>query len=188
MLAVVVAPHGFTTARVSEASIVPRASHRRITPAACPGRVLGAEPQVRCRCLRLSQLLIQLRVARPFPNRAGYFHSTRLSRDVAPPVLGLCDIHRTRWVLSTFPCTPSPCIGRYPDHLSTMSAQFPCGSHRVGNPIVSRLRWSVFRLPRSLGSPISSGSRSVVSSLRSWWVRRDHCACPLVPCWHGTPT
>jgi len=73
MLAVVVAPHGFTTARVSEASIVPRASHRRITPAACLGRVLGAEPQVRCRCLRLSQLLIQLRVAPPSPNRAWPF-------------------------------------------------------------------------------------------------------------------
>src|SRR2546421_11393246 len=49
MLAVVVAPRGFTTAQMSEASIVPRASHRRIAPAACLGRVLGAEPQVRCR-------------------------------------------------------------------------------------------------------------------------------------------
>src|SRR5256885_13075006 len=80
MLAVIVSPHGFTTALASEASIVPGASHRRITPAACHGRVLGAEPQVRCRCLRLSQLLIQLRVARPFPNRTGTFRCIRLSR------------------------------------------------------------------------------------------------------------
>src|SRR5271157_2608296 len=49
MLAVVVSPHRFTTALASEASIVPRASHREITLAACLGRVLGAEPQVRCR-------------------------------------------------------------------------------------------------------------------------------------------
>jgi hypothetical protein len=49
MLAVAVSPHGFTTALASEASIVPRASHREITLAACLGRVLGAEPQVGCR-------------------------------------------------------------------------------------------------------------------------------------------
>src|SRR6266487_4855193 len=49
MLAVVVAPRGFTTARMSEASIVPRASPREIALTACLGRVLGAEPQVRCR-------------------------------------------------------------------------------------------------------------------------------------------
>src|SRR5229473_1638746 len=48
MLAVAVSPHGFTTALASEASIVPRASHREITLAACLGRVLGAEPQVGC--------------------------------------------------------------------------------------------------------------------------------------------
>jgi hypothetical protein len=47
MLAVVVAPHGFTTAFASQASILPRASHRQITPTACPGRILRAEPQVR---------------------------------------------------------------------------------------------------------------------------------------------
>ena len=68
MLAVIVFPHGFTTALASEAFIVPRASHRRITPTACLGRVLGAEPQVRCRCLRLPQLVRQLRVAPPLPN------------------------------------------------------------------------------------------------------------------------
>src|SRR6184192_3275587 len=68
MLAVVVSPHRFTTALTSEASIVPGASYRRITPTACPGRVLGAEPQVRCRCLRLPQLVRQLRVALPLPN------------------------------------------------------------------------------------------------------------------------
>ena len=48
MLAVAVSPHGFTAALASEASIVPRASHREITLAACLGRVLGAEPQVGC--------------------------------------------------------------------------------------------------------------------------------------------
>src|SRR2546426_4400052 len=47
--------------------------HRQITPAACLGRVLGAEPQVRCRDHRLSQLVIQLRVARLFPNHTGPF-------------------------------------------------------------------------------------------------------------------
>ena len=79
MLAVVVSPHRFTTTLTSEASIVPGASYRRITPTACPGRVLGAEPQVRCRCLRLPQLVRQLRVAPPAPNRAGIFQCTRLS-------------------------------------------------------------------------------------------------------------
>src|SRR5260370_15599757 len=49
----------------------------------------------------------------PFPNRAGYFHSTRLSRNTAPPVLGLCDLHRTRWVLSALPSAPSPCPEHY---------------------------------------------------------------------------
>src|SRR5437868_6210283 len=83
MLAVIVFPHGFTTALASEAFIVPRASHRRITPTACLGRVLGAEPQVRCRCLRLPQLVRQLRVAPPFPNRTGWFPSIRLSRLVS---------------------------------------------------------------------------------------------------------
>src|SRR5260370_24979566 len=53
---------------------------------------------------------------RNFPNRAGYFRSTRLSRETAPPVSGSCDIHRTLWVLSVLPCTPSPCPGHYPRH------------------------------------------------------------------------
>jgi hypothetical protein len=81
---------------------------------------------------------------RNFPNRAGYFHSTRLSRDVAPPVLGLSPcgsrLHRTREVLSTFPCGPSPCPGHYPWHLTTTTTLLPCESPRLGNPIVSRLR------------------------------------------------
>src|SRR5712692_2354773 len=79
MLAVVVSPHGFTTALLSEASIVLRASHREITLAACLSRVLGAEPQVRCRCLRLPQLFRPLRVAPPSPNRTCSFTSIRLS-------------------------------------------------------------------------------------------------------------
>src|SRR2546421_5835228 len=79
MLAVIVFPHGFTTALASEAFIVPRASHRRITPTACLGRVLGAEPQVRCRCLRLPQLVRQLRVAPPSQNRTCPFTGIRLA-------------------------------------------------------------------------------------------------------------
>src|SRR5947207_15700939 len=79
MLAVVVSPHGFTTALLSEASIVLRASHREITFAACLSRVLGAEPQVRCRFLRLSQLFIQLRVAPLPPNRTCGFRRIQLS-------------------------------------------------------------------------------------------------------------
>jgi len=74
---------------------------------------------------------------RLFPNRTGQFLSIRLSRDVAPPVLGLRGIHRTRWVLSTFPCGPSPCPGHYPRHLSTTATLSPCGSHRLGDPEVS---------------------------------------------------
>src|SRR2546423_4347039 len=68
MLAVVVSPHRFTTALTSEASIVPGASYRRITPTACPGRVLGAASQVRSCFVQLSQPVLQLRVAPPSPN------------------------------------------------------------------------------------------------------------------------
>jgi hypothetical protein len=82
-----------------------------------------------------------------FPNRAGSFQSTRLSRDVAPPVLGCCGIHRTRWVLSTLPCGPSPCPGHYPRHSATTTALLPYSSRRLGSPIVSRLCWSVLRCP-----------------------------------------
>src|SRR5258708_8478445 len=73
MLAVVASPHRFTTALTSEASIVPGASYRRITPTACPGRVLGAASQVRSCFVQLSQLVLQLRVARLFPNHTGLF-------------------------------------------------------------------------------------------------------------------
>src|SRR5438309_1796868 len=79
MLAVVVSPHRFTTALTSEASIVPGASYRRITPTACPGRVLGAASQVRSCFVQLSQLVLQLRVARPPPNHACTFPCTWLS-------------------------------------------------------------------------------------------------------------
>jgi hypothetical protein len=80
-------------------------------------------------------------------NRAGAFQRTRLSRDVAPPVLGCCGLHRTRWVLSTLPCSPSPCPGHYPRHLATTAALLPYSSRRLGSPIVSRLRCSVLRSP-----------------------------------------
>src|SRR6266516_5174327 len=79
MLAVVVSPHRFTTALTSEASIVPGASYRRITPTACPGRVLGAASQVRSCFIQLSQLVLQLRVARPPPNCTCSFHCMQLS-------------------------------------------------------------------------------------------------------------
>src|SRR5260221_12815939 len=79
MLAVVVSPHRFTTALTSEASIVPGASYRRITPTACPGRVLGAASQVRSCFVQLSQLVLRLRVARPPPNHACTFQCTWLS-------------------------------------------------------------------------------------------------------------
>ncbi len=61
--------------------------------------------------------------------------------------------YSTRWVVSALPCTPSPCIGRYPNHSGTTGALFPCGSRRLGNPIVSRLRWSVLRFPFLLSFP-----------------------------------
>src|SRR5271157_163807 len=73
MLAVVVSPHRFTTALASEASVVPRASHREITLAACLGRVLGAEPQVRCRIFGSHSYSYNF-VSHPFPQtaRAGF--------------------------------------------------------------------------------------------------------------------
>src|SRR5260370_34687295 len=79
MLAVVVSPHRFTTALTSEASIVPGASYRRITPTACPGRVLGAASQVRSCFVQLSQLVLQLRVARLPPNCTCTFQCIQLS-------------------------------------------------------------------------------------------------------------
>ena len=98
MLAVIVFPHGFTTALASEAYIVPRASHRRITPTACLGRVLGAEPQVRCRCLRLPQLVRQLRVAPPSPNQYVPFvaaYGSPLHLYTCLRVLGTASAHPT---------------------------------------------------------------------------------------------
>src|SRR6266566_6506879 len=85
-LAVVVSPHRFTTALTSEASIVPGASYRRITPTACPGRVLGAASQVRSCFVQLSQPVLQLRVAPPPPNQyvpfvAAYGSPLRLGTD-----------------------------------------------------------------------------------------------------------
>jgi hypothetical protein len=70
----------------------------------------------------------------------------RLHRYRADP-LAVRGLHRTLWVLSAFPCTPSPCLRHYPERLSTTGALLPCGSRRVGNPIVSRFRRSVFRSP-----------------------------------------
>jgi len=53
----------------------------------------------------------------------------------------------------------------------------PCRqSHRLAFPLVR------LEVPRSLGSPIPSGSRSVVSALRRGELRRDRSVCPIVPC------
>src|SRR5260370_6663223 len=134
MLAVVVSPHGFTTALASEASIVPRASHREITLAACLGRVLGAEPQVRCRCMRLPQLFIQLRVALPPPNRTCAFPSHPALQLPASSWGG--DTHyashprASRYSLPPFAmyrltCSPA---------LTTIAGPSPCASWRLCGP------------------------------------------------------
>src|SRR5258708_3053572 len=90
MLAVVASPHRFTTALTSEASIVPGASYRRITPTACPGRVLGAASQVRSCFVQLSQLVLQLRVAPLFPNRTGPFLCHPALQSLFPKRRGGC--------------------------------------------------------------------------------------------------
>ena|SRR6266700_5789860 len=69
MLAVIVSPRGFTTALVSEASIVPRASHHEITLVACLGRVLGAEPQVGCRLIDSHSYSYSFVSHPPLPNQ-----------------------------------------------------------------------------------------------------------------------
>jgi hypothetical protein len=56
-----------------------------------------------------------------------------------------------------FSCTPSPCIGHCPDHLSTMGAPSPYISRYVGDPQVPTSSCSVRRspvrwLPPSLGA------------------------------------
>src|SRR4051794_7282841 len=114
MLAVVVSPHRFTTALTSEASIVPGASYHRITPTACPGRVLGAASQVRSCFVQLSQLVLQLRVARPPPNCTCPFPSIQLSS------------RSIRDVLSCRPSSMDGLVTEVADHQGLSSA----GSHR----------------------------------------------------------
>ncbi len=79
-------PHGFTTALASEASIVPRASHREITPAACLGRVLGAEPQVRCRVFGSHSYSYNFVSHVPLRTVRDRFRVTRLSGGGLAPV------------------------------------------------------------------------------------------------------
>ncbi len=50
------------------------------------------------------------------------------------------------------PCSPSPCTGRYSDHLSTMGTPSPCVSRRVGDPVFACVRRSSV-LQVSLSSP-----------------------------------
>ena len=47
-------------------------------------------------------------------------------------------------------CTPSPCLRRYPEHLSTMGTPSPCVSRHVGDPQVTRYLRSVCRFPLRL--------------------------------------
>src|SRR5947208_1415188 len=54
---------------------------------------------------------------------------------------------QSRYSLSAFPCIPSPCIGHYPDHLSTMDTPSPCISRRLGDPQVPLHTTSVRRFP-----------------------------------------
>jgi Universal stress protein family len=77
-------------------------------------------------------------------------------------VSGCCGIHRTLWVLSTFPWTPSPCIGHYPDHLSTMSPLSPCTSRRVGDPEVSPFPVSPHVGTPFVGSPEQMGGCDLI--------------------------
>ena len=50
------------------------------------------------------------------------------------------------------PCSPSPCTGRYSDHLSTMRTPSPCVSRRVGDPVFTLVRRNSV-LQVSLSSP-----------------------------------
>jgi hypothetical protein len=60
----------------------------------------------------------------------------RLSTHTALQGCGLC---------STIPCTPSPCTGHYPNHLSTMGTPSPCVRRRLGDPQVLLKLWSECR-------------------------------------------
>src|SRR3989442_4346102 len=141
MLVVVVAPHGFTTACASEASIVPRASHRRITPAACLGRVLGAEPQVRS-CSFRSHSYSYSFVSRP-PSRTGRAacHCIRLSRNLLrfTVVVGARIAERS---FLTPPSQPPVIIADslepFPPRGGTMVPLWPWPLSAVGHPQVSR--------------------------------------------------
>ena len=82
----------------------------------------------------------------PPPNRAGYFHSTRLSRCVLLPI-GPHVPSGTAFGLRTSPCGPSPCLRHYPQHLSTMATPSPYTSRWVGDPAVPASLSSVRRCP-----------------------------------------
>jgi hypothetical protein len=45
--------------------------------------------------------------------------------EMVPPISCFCGIHRTLWVLSTFPCGPSPCPERCPRRSATMTTLLP---------------------------------------------------------------
>src|SRR6266700_273477 len=127
MLAVVVSPRGFTTALVSEASIVPRASHHEITLVACLGRVLGAEPQVGCRLIDSHSYSYSF-VSHPSSRtgQAAFTASGSAGRQCIFPGLALHP-QQHRYVLFASPWTPSPSPGRSPRHLAPTRPLLPLG-------------------------------------------------------------
>jgi len=58
----------------------------------------------------------------PFPNRTCAFQRIRLSGDTSCSTFGLCSVSTEPDCFYVFSCGPSPCPGRYPRHLSTMTA------------------------------------------------------------------
>ena len=104
------------------------------------------------------------------------FNASGSKGEIAPPVSGFCGIHRTLWVLSTCPCTPSPCHRHYPEHLSTMVALPPCGRVDGGRgPIASpfpsvplRTVRDRFRVTRLSGSCIPPVQQMHITCASPW--------------------
>src|SRR5260370_18045957 len=181
MLAVAVSPHGFTTALASEASIVPRASHREITLAACLGRVLGAEPQVGCCWFNSHSYSYSLVSHAPLRTGQASFPASGSPgpQFIVPGLLHPPVQHS--YLPSEQPWTPSPCIGHCPDHLSTTSPLSPYSSRWVGDPMISLLCRSAFRCPLRW-VPWSFQVAGVWYLLRAAQKSAgDHPACPILP-------
>lgn len=147
MLAVIVSSHDFTTARMSEASIVPRASHRQITPTACPGRVLGAASQVRSCLFNSHSSSYSLVSHAPSQTVQASFPAHSFPEETHHRIedkVGL--MHFTAYQLSAVlrysSCRPLPCdrISRSPWWCVTstthMAALSPFASRQEGDPVV----------------------------------------------------